>query len=435
MTVLVSAAELLAVGRRPVLLDVRWALGDDRGREKYLAGHLPGRGLRRPGDRARRTRRRRRPVGTRCRRYSDCNQRRGAGGSAPATPSSPTTPPAAWPRPAPGGCCAGAGWPTSGCSTADWPPGGGPAGRWSPATSSRSPATSRLTGGGMPVLSIDEAAALPRVRRGPARRAGGGALPRRGRADRPARRARARRGERADDGEPRRRTARSGRPTELADRFAALGVRPGVRSASTAAPASRPRTRSPPWPSPASRRRCGRARGRSGRPTRTVRSRPANPPDLLPWSPPGRTCRACAPAARPDLERSRPAVLRLAPPRGRLPLSGPWGPDVSILIRCGTRTAGRRTGIRLGDPVDSCRGHCSAPSELRLLSACDRGRPRRLARVPRHPDVMRAGPGVDDDVVGLRQPRRSPPTRSRRRRPLPADGAPRPAAEGPTAPP
>ena len=25
-----------------MLLDVRWALGDDRGREKYLAGHLPG---------------------------------------------------------------------------------------------------------------------------------------------------------------------------------------------------------------------------------------------------------------------------------------------------------------------------------------------------------------------------------------------------------
>ncbi|MGY2130357.1 sulfurtransferase [Blastococcus sp. SYSU DS0617] len=39
---LVSAAELLAAGERPVLLDVRWALGDDRGREKYLAGHLPG---------------------------------------------------------------------------------------------------------------------------------------------------------------------------------------------------------------------------------------------------------------------------------------------------------------------------------------------------------------------------------------------------------
>lgn len=39
---LVSAAELLAAGERPALLDVRWALGDARGREKYLAGHLPG---------------------------------------------------------------------------------------------------------------------------------------------------------------------------------------------------------------------------------------------------------------------------------------------------------------------------------------------------------------------------------------------------------
>jgi len=40
--VLVTAGELLAAGELPVLLDVRWALGDDRGREKYLAGHLPG---------------------------------------------------------------------------------------------------------------------------------------------------------------------------------------------------------------------------------------------------------------------------------------------------------------------------------------------------------------------------------------------------------
>jgi thiosulfate/3-mercaptopyruvate sulfurtransferase len=40
--VLVPAGELLADGGRPVLLDVRWALGDDRGRERYLAGHLPG---------------------------------------------------------------------------------------------------------------------------------------------------------------------------------------------------------------------------------------------------------------------------------------------------------------------------------------------------------------------------------------------------------
>jgi thiosulfate/3-mercaptopyruvate sulfurtransferase len=42
VTVLVTAAELLADGGRAVLLDVRWALGDGQGREKYLAGHLPG---------------------------------------------------------------------------------------------------------------------------------------------------------------------------------------------------------------------------------------------------------------------------------------------------------------------------------------------------------------------------------------------------------
>jgi thiosulfate/3-mercaptopyruvate sulfurtransferase len=42
VSVLISAAELLAAERRPVLLDVRWALGDTRGREKYRDGHLPG---------------------------------------------------------------------------------------------------------------------------------------------------------------------------------------------------------------------------------------------------------------------------------------------------------------------------------------------------------------------------------------------------------
>ena len=42
MTVLVGAAELLTSDRRVVLLDVRWALGSNRGRERYLAGHLPG---------------------------------------------------------------------------------------------------------------------------------------------------------------------------------------------------------------------------------------------------------------------------------------------------------------------------------------------------------------------------------------------------------
>ena len=42
MSVLVTAGDLLADGGRVVLLDVRWALGDDQGRAKYLAGHLPG---------------------------------------------------------------------------------------------------------------------------------------------------------------------------------------------------------------------------------------------------------------------------------------------------------------------------------------------------------------------------------------------------------
>ena len=42
MNVLIGAADLLAHTGRVVLLDVRWALGDDHGRERYLAGHLPG---------------------------------------------------------------------------------------------------------------------------------------------------------------------------------------------------------------------------------------------------------------------------------------------------------------------------------------------------------------------------------------------------------
>jgi 3-mercaptopyruvate sulfurtransferase SseA len=43
VSVLVSAAELLAADRaHTVLLDVRWALGNAHGREDYLAAHLPG---------------------------------------------------------------------------------------------------------------------------------------------------------------------------------------------------------------------------------------------------------------------------------------------------------------------------------------------------------------------------------------------------------
>ena len=45
MTVLVDPQQLAArqrQGEPPVLLDVRWALGDSRGREQHAAGHLPG---------------------------------------------------------------------------------------------------------------------------------------------------------------------------------------------------------------------------------------------------------------------------------------------------------------------------------------------------------------------------------------------------------
>jgi thiosulfate/3-mercaptopyruvate sulfurtransferase len=41
VSVLVQAEELLA-GTLPVLLDVRWALGDPHGKERYLQAHLPG---------------------------------------------------------------------------------------------------------------------------------------------------------------------------------------------------------------------------------------------------------------------------------------------------------------------------------------------------------------------------------------------------------
>ena len=42
MSVLVSAEELRVAEGPVALLDVRWALGDPAGREHYLAGHLPG---------------------------------------------------------------------------------------------------------------------------------------------------------------------------------------------------------------------------------------------------------------------------------------------------------------------------------------------------------------------------------------------------------
>jgi thiosulfate/3-mercaptopyruvate sulfurtransferase len=42
LTVLTPVADLLADPASAVLLDVRWALGDPHGRQQYLDGHLPG---------------------------------------------------------------------------------------------------------------------------------------------------------------------------------------------------------------------------------------------------------------------------------------------------------------------------------------------------------------------------------------------------------
>jgi thiosulfate/3-mercaptopyruvate sulfurtransferase len=41
-TVLITPHELRDLGAEPVILDVRWALGDPHGRAHYLAGHIPG---------------------------------------------------------------------------------------------------------------------------------------------------------------------------------------------------------------------------------------------------------------------------------------------------------------------------------------------------------------------------------------------------------
>ena len=108
VTVLVPAAELRGGRGRVVLLDVRWALGDDR-RARAVPGRTPARrGLRRPRDRAGRS-----AVGRRRAAPAAVVTATAGSGAALGDPrrrrrSSPTTPPVGWPPRAPGGCCAGA---------------------------------------------------------------------------------------------------------------------------------------------------------------------------------------------------------------------------------------------------------------------------------------------------------------------------------------
>ena len=252
-------AELLASRRaRVVLLDVRWALGDDQGREKYLAGHLPGAvfvdletELADPPSAAEG----RHPLPS-LQRLQAAARRWGIRDGDPVVAYDAT-----------GGLAAARAWwllRWGGLTDVRLLDGGldawVAAGRCAGdrATSSRSPGDVTLTGGGMPVLSIDEAAALP---------ASGGVLldarageryrgevepidPRAGHV--PGRgRARPTADNLAADGRFRsgRRAGRRGSPRSVPC--------PGRRSGSTAAPASPRRTRSPRWPPPASTPRCG----------------------------------------------------------------------------------------------------------------------------------------------------------------------------------
>lgn len=225
MTVLVGAAELLASDRPVVLLDVRWALGSDRGRERYLAGHLPGavfvdldRELADPPSAAEG----RHPLPS-LQRLQGAAQRWGIrSGSAVVVYDA-----------AGGLAAARAWWLLRWGGLADvrlldggldaWVRAGGPVERGDVVPE---PGDVTLTGGGMPVLTIDEAAALP---------AAGGVL------------LDARAGERYR-GETEPIDPRAGHvpgavsapttdnlaedrsfrpPAELADRFDALGIRPG----------------------------------------------------------------------------------------------------------------------------------------------------------------------------------------------------------------
>ena len=139
VTVLVTAADLLADGGRVVLLDVRWALGDDQGGGGIWVSAR--RGVRRPRDGAR----------------GSAVARSGAAPAAVVTATAVSGSTVgdperrrrrclrrdrrAWPRRGPGGCFAGAGCPRSGCWTAGSTPGCAPGADSESGTSSPNPVT------------------------------------------------------------------------------------------------------------------------------------------------------------------------------------------------------------------------------------------------------------------------------------------------------
>ena len=209
-----------------MLLDVRWALGDDRGREHYLEAHLPGAvyvdleteladppspaGGRHPLPSLQRLQSSARRWGI---RQDDAVVVYDASGGLAAA--------RAW-------------WLLRWGGLTDvrlldggldaWLRAGGPveSGDVVPEPGDVDPDRRRHAG-----ADDRRRGRVARGRRRAPRRPGGGAVPRRGRADRPAGRARARRGERSHDGEPRPGRHLPRRPTTSVDRFDGLGVRPG----------------------------------------------------------------------------------------------------------------------------------------------------------------------------------------------------------------
>ena len=154
--------ELLDGPNPPAVLDVRWALGDSRGREHYRDGHIPGAVYVDLDDRAGRPGEPGGRAAPAARVPRPCRRRPGPGACARARPWSPTTTTAAWPRRGPGGCCAGPASPMSPSWTvpcAAWTQAGFELAAGEPEAT---PGDVTLASGQLPVLTADDAAALAR---------------------------------------------------------------------------------------------------------------------------------------------------------------------------------------------------------------------------------------------------------------------------------
>jgi len=99
----VTLRQLLGQPDPPAVLDVRWALGDTRGRDHYRAGHIPT-AVYVDLDTQLAAARIRSAGGIHCPMCRRCRKPHASGACAPAGPWSSTTTAAAWPRRAPGGC-------------------------------------------------------------------------------------------------------------------------------------------------------------------------------------------------------------------------------------------------------------------------------------------------------------------------------------------